>query len=111
MTTPLSSYQIMWMQVIFDIPVKTKPERKAATTFRKTLLNLGFHMVQYSVYMKYVTNKKKQAILIAKIKSHLPSKGSVYVLSITDKQYENIYAFIGKNKSPSPKNPEQLTLF
>ena len=86
-------------------------ERKGATKFRNTLLDLGFDMVQYSVYMKYVIGKEKYNSIISKIKYGLPEKGSVYIMSITDKQYENIYSFIGKKKKKSPKNPDQLTLF
>jgi hypothetical protein len=31
----LSGYRIMWMFVLFDLPVGTPRERKAATRFRK----------------------------------------------------------------------------
>ena len=107
----LSGYRFMWLQVIFDLPVKTKSERKQATQFRTALLNLGFKMVQFSVYMKFVTSKKKAETLLSKIKIMLPLKGSVYVIQITDKQYENIYGFIGKKEKNDLNKPEQLELF
>ena len=34
-----NGYEIMWLFVFFDLPVKTKKERKAANGFRKDLLN------------------------------------------------------------------------
>ena len=37
----LSGYRIMWIFVLFDLPVGTKKERKAATKFREALLDLG----------------------------------------------------------------------
>lgn len=52
----LSSYRIMWMIVMFDLPVVEKAERRAATEFRNSLLDLGFEMSQFSVYMRFCTS-------------------------------------------------------
>ena len=38
----LSGYRLMWMIVMFDLPVVEKAERKAATEFRNALLDLGW---------------------------------------------------------------------
>lgn len=51
----LSGYRIMWLIAMFDLPVLTKPERKAATIFRNDLLDEGFEMVQLSVYYRWCT--------------------------------------------------------
>lgn len=48
----LSGYRAVWLIVLCDLPVGTKSERKAATGFRNTLLDLGFAMSQFSVYLK-----------------------------------------------------------
>lgn len=39
--------KFMRMLVFFDIPVKTKRERRIAAAFRNFLLKDGYHMVQY----------------------------------------------------------------
>ena len=49
----LSAYRIMWIFIMFDLPVTTKPERKEASAFRNYLLDLGFEMSQFSVYLKF----------------------------------------------------------
>ena len=36
----ISGYRVMWMLVMFDLPVVEKEERKAATAFRNYLLEL-----------------------------------------------------------------------
>ena len=41
---PLSAYRFMWLLVMFDLPVITKPERTAATRFRQWLLDEGYEM-------------------------------------------------------------------
>ena len=43
----------VWCVVMFDLPVATKKQRKEATRFRHLLLDEGFWMLQYSVYVRY----------------------------------------------------------
>ena len=105
----LSSYRLMWILTLFDLPVQTKQESKLASKFRNHLLDLGFQMVQYSVYMKYCTSKENSQTIIRKIKSSVPKYGNVKILSITDKQYQNILHLRTHNKVPIITN--QLALF
>lgn len=107
----LSAYRIMWLQVIFDLPVGTSLERKAATLFRNTLLDLGFEMEQFSVYLRFCADKAQATQLIAAIENNLPPAGSVKMLTFTDKQYENIRSFTGQRIENGKKNPTQLALF
>jgi CRISPR-associated protein Cas2 len=86
----LSGYRIMWLVVLFDLPVGTKKERKAATRFRLKLLDLGFEMTQYSVYLRFCAGKEQAESYERKIKQAMPPSGKVHIITITDKQYENI---------------------
>ena len=61
----LSGYRLMWMMVLFDLPVLTKKERKAATKFRKFLLDQGFEMSQFSVYMRFCAGKEQAEVIRA----------------------------------------------
>jgi len=107
----LSGYRIMWLCVFFDLPVGTAKERKAATRFRLKLLDLGFEMTQYSVYLRSCAGKEQAESYERKIEQAMPSAGKVHILAITDKQYENIRTYRGRNRERSPKNPEQFALF
>ena len=53
----------MWLFCFFDLPVKTKAERKAATQFRKLLLGDGFNMLQLSVYIQCCSLKLSICLL------------------------------------------------
>ena len=44
-------YKIMRMLCMFDLPVETEEERRAYRIFRKNLMQEGFVMMQYSVYV------------------------------------------------------------
>jgi len=101
----------MWIMVLFDLPVTEKKERKAATDFRKFLLDNGFAMVQFSIYTKIVSGKDCCTKIYKNIEDNLPLEGNVDILCITDKQYENIISFTNSSKN-SKKNPsKQLLLF
>ena len=107
----LSGYRLMWMIVLFDLPVLTKEERRDAGKFRKFLLDEGFDMCQLSVYMRFCAGKEQTQVYTRRVQSALPPSGKVQIIYITDKQYENIVSFNGPRRQPANKNPEQYTLF
>ena len=107
----LSGYRIMWVMVLFDLPVVKPEERKAANDFRNFLKDESFEMAQFSVYVRWTSGKDAVAALTRKIESALPPGGKVDILQFTDKQYENIISFREKSRASSAKNPEQFVLF
>ncbi|MBI3369701.1 MAG: CRISPR-associated endonuclease Cas2 [Burkholderiales bacterium] len=107
----LSGYRLMWMVVMFDLPVVEKAERRAATEFRNTLLDLGFEMSQFSVYMRFCTSSTQIDTYCKRVEGALPTGGKVNILQFTDRQYERIIAFHGHTKQPAKKAPDQFDLF
>ena len=101
----------MWLMVLFDLPTLTPDERKAACTFRNYLLDEGFQMAQFSVYLRCTPSKEAASAYIRRIESAVPSQGKIDILQFTDRQYENIICFRGKFRESSPQNPTQLLLF
>ena len=109
--TRLNAYHIMWLFVFFDLPVTTKKERRLASRFRKDLLKDGFSMMQFSVYIRHCASKESAEVHIKRVKSFIPGKGQVSILSVTDKQYGNITNLWGKSSAPLPEGPRQLEMF
>ena len=102
----------MWVWVLFDLPVLTSSERKRATRFRNDLLNLGFGMAQYSVYLRHAWSKEKAESYAKQVGDLVPDPGHVQVLFFTDKQYALSQVFHGKRRSRTPaEKPTQLVLF
>ena len=102
----LSGYRIMWMVLMFDLPVMTKPQRKAATKFLQWLLDEGWEMSQFSVYLRWCVGKEQVDA------RQVPKVGKVHVPSVTDKQFETMAAFRGPTREKRWKGtPEQLVLF
>ena len=96
---------------MFDLPVGEKEERKAATGFRNALLDLGFEMSQFSVYMRFCTSAKQVETFCKNVEAALPEGGKVNILQFTDKQYERIISFHGQKKQPPFQTPDQFDLF
>ncbi|PJK15061.1 CRISPR-associated endonuclease Cas2 [Lysobacteraceae bacterium NML07-0707] len=101
----------MWMLVMFDLPVLSKAERKAANDFRKSLLDMGFEMSQLSVYLRFCTSQTQLDTYARRVEAILPSGGKVSVLQFTDKQYERILTFHGRSRQAPQKAPDQYSLF
>lgn len=100
----------MWMMVMFDLPVTDKAARKEYTRFRNFLLDNGFSMTQFSVYFRLVSSKNRVQRFERLIANELPKQGRVQILTITDKQYENIKSYNGYDPKIQRK-PSQLQLF
>ncbi len=101
----------VWVLLMFDLPVKTKAQRRRATQYRKMLLDLGFSQVQYSVYSKYLVNASGLRGLIPWLREGVPANGEVRVLRLTDEQWASTYRYYGPEQIPVEGRPEQLGLF
>ena len=107
----LNAYKIMWLFVVFDLPVTEKRDRKNASQFRKNLLKGGFTMMQFSVYIRHCASKEAMETHIRKVERLVPPKGKVSMISITDKQYGDIKNFWAKKEVKFKSKPRQLELF
>ncbi|MDD2723135.1 MAG: CRISPR-associated endonuclease Cas2 [Methylovulum sp.] len=101
----------MWIIVMFDLPTDTPQARKQYTKFRGFLLDDGFTMMQYSVYMRHSSSDENAKVHIKRVKAKLPPDGEVRIIKITDKQFGKIEVFYGKRRKPIEKTPGQLSLF
>ena len=105
-------HKFMRILVFFDLPVKTKPQRRKATQFRNFLIKDGYYMVQFSVYARVCNGNDMVELHKKRLKANVPDDGSIRVLVITEKQYENVETLLGrKSKYEKPIEFETLSLF
>ena len=104
--------KFMRIIVFFDLPVKTKTQRRVATQFRNYLLKDGFFMVQFSVYCRVCNGYDDVEKHKARIRQFKPDNGSVRLLVVTEKQYEKMELIIGDLvKEEEQASFEQLSIF
>ena len=99
--------KFMWIFVFFDLPVQTKPQRRAATRFRNHLLRDGYIRLQYSVYGRICNGQERVEKHLKRLEQVLPKKGSVRALQITDQQYGRMKILLGQaeiNEEKDTKN-------
>jgi len=107
----MSGYRAMWILVMFDLPVVTKPQRKTATKFRKDLMGDGFNMIQYSVYSRPCPTDENAEVHAKRVKRILPPDGQVRILKFTDKQYAKMECFQSKILRAVEVQPSQFEMF
>lgn len=101
----------MWVLVFFDLPTETKKQRSLATRFRKSLLDDGFSMFQFSIYLRHCPSKENAEVHIKRTKKNQPPEGKVGILCVTDKQFIQMELFFSKKVTELPNIPQQLELF
>ncbi|MNX56839.1 CRISPR-associated endoribonuclease Cas2 [compost metagenome] len=109
--TRLNQYRSLWILVFFDLPTETRKERKIASAFRKKLLDDGFSMFQFSIYMRFCASRENSEVHTKRIKNNLPEHGKIGVMQITDKQFGMMELFYGKKQVETDKPSQQLELF
>jgi CRISPR-associated protein Cas2 len=108
----LSRYNIMWLFVFFDLPTGNKEQRGRASSFRKYLLDNGFLMHQFSVYVKRCDSKEKVVSVVHNVKKKIPASGKVNIMWITDKQFcDSVEIWEGKQAFKPPQKQQNLLLF
>ena len=81
---------------MFDLPTETTEERKEYRQFHKKLINEGFLMVQFSVYVRVCVTRQTAKFLENRIRKFLPRGGLVQSLMVTEKQYNDMHFLVGK---------------
>lgn len=106
-------FKMGWLIVAFDLPMGTKAQRKKATDFRKYLLDDGYQMVQFSVYVRPCVSFARQETHLERLKKNLPSEGSVRAVFLTRSQWERSHVIQGSPASEMEAEdlPEQIQLW
>lgn len=108
----MSATEERYMRLIlfFDLPVKTKTERRIANRFRRDLINDGYMMLQLSVYSRICKGEQTVEKHKKRLKTFIPEHGNVRILSVTEKQYASMEILIGSPKKEEKIGCEQLLL-
>ena len=100
----------MWLFVLFDLPVKTKPQRRVATKFRKFLIDDGYIMLQYSVYARVCRGQEAVNKHVGRLLKKLPGEGSVRSLQVTDMQYARMKTLVGTRPAEEEIGTAQMIM-
>ena len=83
------------MMVFFDLPVVSTTDRRKYAQFRRFLLNDGYDMIQFSVYGRIVNGHDSEDKHLKRLVANLPPKGSIRLMTVTEKQYAGIKLLVG----------------
>lgn len=102
--------RFMWLMVFFDLPTKTKPQRRRANRFREFLKKDGFMMLQLSVYARVCRGQDAVDKHVRRVRTSLPKEGSVRTLQVTDKQYGRMELMLGNAPKTESLGASQMVL-
>ena len=100
----------MRMIIFFDIPTDTMEDRHNYRKFRNGLIKNGFIMMQESVYCKLLMNSSADQSVREAVKKLRPPKGTVQMLTITEKQFANIEFLTGEFHSDVIRSDERMII-
>ena len=80
-------FNMGWILTMFDLPTTTKQEKRIAINFRKDLLNDGYQMMQFSIYMRVCHDYERMEKHAKRIQRFAPKVGNIRIIFITDKQW------------------------
>ena len=106
-------FKMGWLVVAFDLPVLTKKQRRIAARFRKFLLDDGYDMIQWSIYVRACVSFARQETHLARVKHNIPPEGSVRAFFVTRAQWERSYVIQGLPavQERAEDMPEQLQMW
>ena len=100
----------MRVVVFFDLPTETAEERRDYRRFRAALLKNGFFMMQESVYSKIILNNTAANVIKETVRKLKTGKGLIQMLTVTERQFENMEFVLGKNQSTVVDTAERLVV-
>ncbi|WP_438588710.1 CRISPR-associated endonuclease Cas2 [Dubosiella newyorkensis] len=100
----------MRILVMFDLPTLTAKDRRNYNSFRRSLIQSGFMMMQESIYCKLTPNQQAADLVIANLRKIKPPAGLVQILTITEKQYSKIEFLVGERTNEIIDSDEQLVI-
>jgi CRISPR-associated protein Cas2 len=103
--------KLMRLIVLFDLPVRAKPDRRAYQQFHKFLVSDGYVMMQFSVYTRVTNGLDGVQKHLARLRANLPSKGSVRAMTVTEKQYESMLFLVGRPTTQEKTVASQLQIW
>lgn len=96
---------------MFDMPTITIEDRKNYSKFRDNLIDDGFIMIQYSIYVRICKNQDDITKHINRVKMFTPEKGNIRSLQVTEKQYEQMIMLRGiKNDDEKESNNSMIII-
>ncbi len=104
------SYRFMRVLVMFDLPVLTNEDKRHYRSFRKTLMQNGFIMMQESVYTRMLLTQSHQKTVLDIIRRNKPPAGLVQVLTVTEKQFSKMEFILGTYNSDVIDSDQRLII-
>lgn len=107
----ISGFRLMWLMVMFDLPVETKDNKRDYRRFVDYLEDQGFFRIQYSVFARPCMTEENTLAVCDRVVDNLPPLGEIRILRFTDKQWARMILFWSGRRAPVESRPDQFSFF
>lgn len=97
----------MWLIVAFDIPVEDK---KGYRSFRKLLIYSGFHMVQKSLYWRWIDSPERVESIRNRLKAGVKT-GHLLLFQCSERSFRKSLQVRDSIPESLPKIPDPWLIF
>lgn len=102
-------YRVMRLMIMFDLPMISSRDRRNYRRFRKHLIQEGFLMMQFSIYVRVCSNTQSAKAIERRVAALTPEAGLVQSVMLTEKQYQAMH-FISGEPSTDILNSAERTI-
>lgn len=82
--------------IVFLKPTNKRGTKTAYTKLRKFLIADGYQLVGPELYMRISPDRNATEKHLRRMKEHNPGSGTVFILKLTEKQFEKIWFLTGE---------------
>jgi CRISPR-associated protein Cas2 len=107
----LGGVRAMWVIAMFDLPTTTKSQKREYRRFHDALEEIGFSMLQFSVYGRPCASPENADYHVRRVQAKLPPEGEVRILKLTALQFSRMEVFFGKKTGQPEEPPDKISLF
>ncbi len=88
--------EFMRILLMYDLPSISSFDHHQYSKFHRFIVKNGYDMINFSVYVKVTKSLFEANKQITYLKKNLPNQGNIRVLTLTNKQYENMLILQGE---------------
>ena len=101
---------MLYILLMFDLPVLTSSQRRAYARFHKRLLRAGFSQLQKSIYIQHCDSREIASTIQRRVISFMPEEGSILMQPLPMQSIAMMRAWQDGKRTAPVQVPERLLL-
>ncbi len=97
--------------VSFDLPSRSKVQRRDATRFGRGLIDFGYIRIHETLFVRYLPPRSRLATEVNRVTAQLPPHGVIFVADVSDSSMQRSMHVVDELPQIAPNVPEMLIVY